>query len=48
MLRRFMFLKQELTFQHYLSAAISPAHTFNQKKYHVIKIIKSLNDLKNS
>ena len=43
-----MFLKKELTFQHYLSAAITSAQTFNQKNYPVIKIIKTLTELKNS
>jgi hypothetical protein len=43
-----MFLKKELTFQNYLSAAITSAHTLNQKNYQVIQIIQTLNDLKNS
>ena len=43
-----MFLKKELAPQNYLPDAITPAQLLNQKNYQVIKMIKSLNDLKNS
>jgi len=43
-----MFPKKELAPQNYLPDAITPAQLLNQKNYQVIKIIKSLNDLKNS
>jgi hypothetical protein len=41
-----MFPKKELIHQNYLSDAITPAQTLNQKNYQVIKIIKTLNELK--
>jgi len=42
-----MFPKKELTLHNYLSDAIAPAQSLNQKNYQVIQIIKTLNELKN-